>query len=129
MRHIRETQILAAIFCFNVKLDPNFDQLAKKKNVRMYNFNVIYDLLHQVEEEMLRLLPPSYDYNVLGTATVAELFEISLGKKKTMMVAGCAVNSGVISLTKENKVVRVKRNDKYVLTDGMLRANRESTVI
>ena len=60
---------------------------------------------------MAALLPPRIEIRVLGEAVVQQLFDIRLGRKASMMVAGCRVGNGVIGRNEKIRVVRGESRD------------------
>ena len=97
----------AAILGFQVKSDPQLEEQARKGNVKMFFFDVIYRAIDEVRLVMEENLEPLLQERVTGKATVKQLFASSaLGT-----IAGCYVTEGVVV---RNGKVRVTRNDEKV---------------
>jgi translation initiation factor IF-2 len=99
------------IISFNITVDNNIKKNAEKTNIIIHDFNIIYDLINYIQEQMLQLVHLEYEENTIGLAIVETIFSISKG-----YVAGCIVTSGYL---KYNSYIRVKRN-KVVIYDGKL---------
>jgi len=79
----------SVILGFNIVLSNTVFSLAKKSNIMINNFTVIYDLLDYVTAYMLNLVEPEYDSILVGEAIVQNVFSINKG-----VVAGCLVTDG-----------------------------------
>jgi translation initiation factor IF-2 len=89
--------------------------VAKREGVQIKLYSIIYELIDQVKEAMAGLLEPILKENVIGSADVKKVFELSKGGK----VAGCMVGSGRIVRGK----VRVMRR-KSLIYEGILNTLR-----
>lgn len=72
-------------------------QEAKRKNVKISQFKIIYELVDHVLTELSKLLPVEYTETQIGEAEVLSVFEITNSQKEKIKVAGCIVNKGKIS--------------------------------
>ena len=97
----------AIVLGFNVKPDTRAENLAKQERVIVRNYNVIYELLEEVEGAMQGLVEPDAEEVEVGTARVKKTFELS----DKSVVAGCIVTSG--KMTRSAKVY-VMRDDGQV---------------
>nr|YP_009397026.1 translation initiation factor 2 [Spyridia filamentosa]ARW66212.1 translation initiation factor 2 [Spyridia filamentosa] len=77
------------ILGFNIYISSNIRSAAKKSNIVLQNFEIIYDLIDYLNNYMLDLLDPEYDQVLIGTATVQTTFSVNRG-----FAAGCLVNTG-----------------------------------
>ncbi len=84
----------AIIIGFNVRPDSRIEQLAKKEDVDLRLYRVIYDAIDDVETAMKGMLAPKYREEVLGKCEIRRVFKLT----NVGVVAGCYV--------KEGKVVR-----------------------
>jgi translation initiation factor IF-2 len=101
----------ATIITFNSKIIPSARNLASKYKTKIKNFNIIYDLLNEVENSMKDLVEIEYKEKRIGEAEVKNTFPLSKGT-----VAGCYVEEG--KLEKDSKI-KVLRN-KQVIYEGEL---------
>jgi len=97
----------ATIIAFNVRPDRNVRTSAEQEGVEIRTYEIIYEVLDDIEAAVVGMLEPEFKEVVTGEAEVREIFKT----KAAGNVAGCLVQSGVI-----------KRNDK-------VRFLREGTVI
>ncbi|MDW8319373.1 MAG: translation initiation factor IF-2, partial [Anaerolineae bacterium] len=97
----------AIVIGFNVQVSPAAQKsdLAQQVDVRLYN--VIYELVEDVDKALKGLLEPVYQEKVLGRAEVRAVFRIP----KRGQVAGCFVQEGEIQ---RNAMARVRRNGTVV---------------
>lgn len=96
----------AILLGFNVKVESNAVKIAKRENMQVKLFSIIYELIDQVKEAMLGLLEPEHRERVLGHAKVLEIFKLTRG-----IVAGCVVIDGRLQ---RNARARVLREDQPV---------------
>jgi translation initiation factor IF-2 len=97
----------AEIYSFNLNQGPNIKKLAETENVKIRNYNIIYNLLKEVEERILKILEPTIDRKVLGKAEILAVFEMK-GEK----IAGARVTEGKIN---KNFAVCLQRDNKILV--------------
>jgi translation initiation factor IF-2 len=95
---------------FNVKTNPKAQALAEQEQVEVRFYEIIYNLLNEVQAAMEGMLEPLVEERVIGQAEVRAVFSIS----KVGTVAGCMVQEGKVE---RNSLARVKRNGQ-VLVEG-----------
>ena len=108
----------AVIIGFNTKLENKALDSAKREDVQVKLYSIIYELIDQVKEAMAGLLDPELRETVIGHAEVRVLFELTRGN-----VAGCMVTDGRIARTARARVLR-RRQAVY---DGGLATLRRFT--
>ena len=94
----------AIILGFTVKEDSNALAAAEKYNVKIKKYDIIYQILEDLEKTMLNLLQPEEKIVDLGSAEVRQVFTVG----KTNKIAGCYVLEGKIV---RNKVAVLIRNN------------------
>ncbi|KAF2459489.1 hypothetical protein BDY21DRAFT_362213 [Lineolata rhizophorae] len=104
------------IIAFNVPLQPSVATMAEAAGVRILESNIIYRTTEKVREELSDRLAPLIKTRVVGEAEVLQQFDIGLGGRKKMRVAGCKIRNGMIS---RGGKVRVLRRDETV-HDGII---------
>jgi translation initiation factor IF-2 len=83
----------ATIIGFNVRPDRAAREMAMTEGVEIRTYEVIYQVLEDIENALLGLLQPEYEEIVTGEAEVREIFSVPrVGK-----VAGCYVTNGTIT--------------------------------
>lgn len=92
----------AIILGFSVKEDNNAELAASRENVVIKKFDIIYQILEDLEKTMLNLLQPEIKEVALGKAEVRQIFTVG----KTGKIAGCYVLEGKILRGKTAKLVR-----------------------
>jgi translation initiation factor IF-2 len=105
----------AVILGFHTRVDSTAAEKSKHSGVQIKLYAIIYELIDQVKEAMAGLLDPVIRENILGSAEVRQIFELSKG----VPVAGCMVSSGRIARGK----VRVRRR-KDVIYEGVTQSLR-----
>ena len=82
----------ATILGFNVRPDRKAREAAEAENVEIRLYEIIYQLLEDIENAMLGMLEPEFEEIVTGEAQVRQVFRISgVGP-----IAGCFVENGTI---------------------------------
>ena len=97
----------AMILGFTVKEDANALVAAEKYNVTIKKFDIIYQILEDLEKTMLHLLQPEEKIVEIGKAEVRQIFTVG----KTTKIAGCYVTEGKVA---RNKMAIVMRNGQEI---------------
>ncbi len=92
----------ALILGFTVKEDSNALAAAEKEGVTIKKYDIIYQILEDIEKTMLSLLEPEFKEVELGKAEVRQVFTIG----KTTRIAGCYVTEGKIVRSKDAVLYR-----------------------
>ena len=91
----------AIVVGFNVRPDAGARQLAEKEGVDLRTYDVIYQLLDDVEQASKGLLAPLEEEVVLGAANVLQTFKIPKG-----VVAGSLVTEGRMAMGARARLIR-----------------------
>ncbi len=83
----------STIIGFNVRPDRKARALAETEGVEIRAYEVIYNVLDDMEKAMVGLLAPEFIEVVTGDAEVREVFRVP----KIGAIAGCQVRNGVIT--------------------------------
>ncbi|MBI2710501.1 MAG: translation initiation factor IF-2 [Actinobacteria bacterium] len=83
----------ATIIGFNVRPDRKARELAEAEHVEIRTYEIIYQLLEDVEAAMVGMLAPEFEEVVTGDAEVREVFRVP----RVGAVAGCYVTNGTIT--------------------------------
>jgi translation initiation factor IF-2 len=116
--NITESDVMLAIASkgliigFNTGCEPGAKRLAEIEGVDIRNYNVIYNLIDDVDKALKGLLEPTYTEVIDGRAEVRATF--SAGKKGT--VAGVYVTEGKVN---RGASVRVRRKEE-VLSESVI---------
>ncbi|MHC4821385.1 MAG: translation initiation factor IF-2, partial [Planctomycetota bacterium] len=103
----------AIIIGFHVLSENAANKLAEKEGVQIRTYQIIYNVEDDVRMAQEGMLEPEKREEVLGHATVKEVFTIS----KVGSIAGCAVTDGTI---KRACGIRLYRDGKQIRTDLVL---------
>jgi translation initiation factor IF-2 len=83
----------ATIIGFNVRPDRKAREMAQVEQVEIRAYEIIYQVLEDIEKAMLGLLAPVFEEVVTGDAEVREIFRVP----RIGAIAGCYVLNGVIT--------------------------------
>jgi translation initiation factor IF-2 len=103
----------AIVVGFNVKANPKAQSLAEIEQVDVQFYDIIYNLLNDVQAAMEGMLEPVIEERLLGQAEVRQVFNVS----KVGTVAGCMVLDGKVE---RNALARVKRGGAVLLEGGKI---------
>jgi translation initiation factor IF-2 len=103
----------AMIIGFNVRANPQARDMARRDNVDIRYYSIIYNVIDDMKAALSGLLAPQVREKFLGNATIREVFAIT----KVGKVAGCMVTEGVV---KRGAKVRLLR-DNVVIHEGALK--------
>lgn len=96
----------AQVVAFNVSVPKFIKNLASGQKVKIIESQIIYEILEEIESQVLKLLEPTIDETILSEATIKAEFKIN-----KVRIAGINVTKGV--LTKGDSV-HLKRDNKII---------------
>ncbi len=102
----------ALVMGFNVRANTQARDLAKRENVDVVYYSIIYELLDEAKARLSGMLSPESREKTTGHAEIREVFSIT----KTGKIAGCMVTDGIIRRTARLRLLR----DDMVIHDGAL---------
>ena len=103
----------AMIIGFNVRANHPAREMAKRDNVEIRYYSIIYNAIDDVKQALTGMLAPTLREKFLGNAQIMQVFNIT----KVGKVAGCKVTEGVV---KRGAKVRLLR-DNVVIHEGTLK--------
>ena len=106
----------AVIFGFNVRADNAARKLVEDEGMDLRYYDVIYDLIDDVQQALSGMLAPEMREEILGIAEVREVFR----SPKFGQIAGCMVTEGTVYRSKPIRVLR----DNVVIYTGELESLR-----
>ncbi|MCX7917907.1 MAG: translation initiation factor IF-2 [bacterium] len=115
---INESDVLLAsasngiVLGFKVPIEPKAKELAKKENVEIRTYEIIYDIGDEIVKAIEGMLEPEIKEELIGQALVKKVFKLD----KNTVVAGCLVVSGKVV---RNSKVKIVRNGKIIF-EGVL---------
>ena len=95
----------AIIYGFNTSVATNIKRLASRDGVSIRLFNIIYELIDDVREELSRLLAPEVIETELGSLEVKGIFKTT----KTELICGGEVLSGKLAAPAAVRILRGKK--------------------
>jgi translation initiation factor IF-2 len=101
---------------FNVRANPQARDVARRDNIDIRYYSIIYNLIDDMKAVMGGLLAPTLREKYLGKAEIREVFKVPRAGK----AAGCMVTEGVV---KRGAGVRLLRDD-IVIHEGTLKSLR-----
>ena len=106
----------AIVISFSIGAEPSAERLADRVGVEIRHYNIIYQLIDDVEKALHGMLDPIYTDVIVGRAEVREIFE---GRRGTQ-IAGCRVSEGRMVRNGDVRVVR----DGAVVEDSTISSLR-----
>ena len=106
----------AMIIGFNVRANPQARETARRDQVDIRYYSIIYNVVDDVKKALSGLLSPEQRETFLGYAEIREVFNIT----KVGKVAGCYITEGLV---RRGSKVRLLR-DNVVIHEGKLKTLR-----
>ena len=92
---------------FNVKISPQIETILREKNITVKTFNVIYDLIKYVKEEMEKIIVPKFERVDLGRLKVLAIFRT---ESKSQIIGGKVLDGQI----KNDTTVEVLRGKELI---------------
>ena len=96
----------AQIFAFNVSTPKHITQIAENTKVRIYESRIIYEIIEDIQNQVLHLLEPTIDETVLGEGLIKAEFKID-----KVRISGVQCTKGEIC---KGDLIHLKRDDKII---------------
>ncbi|MGD0820098.1 MAG: translation initiation factor IF-2 [Desulfomonilia bacterium] len=107
---------MAIIVGFNVRPEPKVRDLAKKSNIEIKLYTIIYDLIEDIKQALRGMLEPVYQEVIQGRAEVRDIFKVP----KIGIIAGCMVTEGTLVRGAQARLLR----DSVVIHEGRVESLR-----
>jgi len=104
MELARDGKVL--LIAFNVKVNNTQKKIAKNMGVKIKEYNIIYHLIEDLQQSMLKLLDATFDEVVTGEAEILQIFTM-----KGETIAGVRVKTGEI---KKTDLLHLKRGETII---------------
>lgn len=105
----------ATIIAFHSKVPKQIITLAKQRGIKIKTYEIIYELIEDLQKQMLKLMEPTIDEVITGEAEVLQIFDI-----KNERIAGIRVKTGEI---KKHDRLHLKRGDE-ILANPVIKSMR-----
>ena len=100
------------IIGFNVRANPQAREMAKRDNVDIRYYSIIYNVIDEIKAILGGLLSPERRETTLGHSEIREVFSVSRAGK----IAGCMVTDGLV---RRGAKIRLLRDDIVVYDGGL----------
>ena len=107
----------AIILGFSVAFDGTSQRIAEAEGVEVRLYNIIYNIIEDVQKALTGLLEPVYKEVITGHGEIRQVFKVT----KVGKVAGCMVIDGELT---RNTMARVKRGDQILREDKIVSLKR-----
>jgi translation initiation factor IF-2 len=101
---------------FNVKPEPGAKREAERRKVEIRTYNIIYELIEDIEKAVKGMLEPKFEEQYLGAVEIRVRFELS----RKGIIAGSYVTDGKVT---RGALCRVRR-DKELVYEGKVASLR-----
>ena len=96
----------AEIFAFNVSVPGHITKLAENAKVQIFQSKIIYEIIEDIQTQVLKLLEPTIDETIVGEGTIIAEFKID-----KVRIAGIQCTKGEITKT---DLIHLKRDGKII---------------
>ena len=117
--NVTESDILLAsaseaiIVGFNVGEELGVDRVSERMRVEIRHYQIIYQLIEDIERALHGILEPTYTDVIIGRAEVREIFP----SRRNVQIAGCRVVEGRITW---GGAIRVIRNSETLMESSIV---------
>ena len=117
--NVTESDILLAsaseaiIVGFNVGEELGVDRVSERMRVEIRHYQIIYQLIEDIERALHGILEPTYTDVIIGRAEVREIFP----SRRNVQIAGCRVVEGRIT---RGGAIRVIRNSETLMESSIV---------
>ena len=112
----------ALIIGFNVRTNVQARNLARRDNVTIKFFSIIYEVIDEVQKMLNAELEPELVEELIGKVTIKKVFKLS----KISSIAGCYVEEGRVT---NNCNVKILRQDEEIQKSQIESLRREKTEV
>lgn len=104
------------VIVFNTKVDGNIVEVAKKSDIEVLQYNIIYNIIDDIGALINNTLGPRISENKIGEILIKRVF----GKTKSGSICGCIVKHGIV----KKLLLRVVRYGEVIYDNGSFRSLR-----
>lgn len=97
----------SVVFGFNVEATPVAKRMAEAGKVEIKNYKIIYELVTEIKNRLIEMLPPEIERTELGKMKVLAIFKTG---KKDMIVGGKVIAGKIVN----GSLLEVIRNDNPI---------------
>jgi translation initiation factor IF-2 len=97
----------AQIFSFGVNTPKQILKLAQTNQVKVFESNIIYEIIDNIQAQVLKMLEPTIDETILGEGYVKAEFKIDKVRIAGVQCTKGEINKGdLIHLKRDNKIIK-----------------------
>jgi translation initiation factor IF-2 len=97
----------AQVFAFNVNTPKNILKLAESSKVRIFESKIIYEIIEDIQGQVLRLLEPTIDETIVGEGLIKAEFKIDKVRISGIQCTKGEINKGdLIHLKRDGKIIK-----------------------
>ncbi|MDP4010216.1 MAG: translation initiation factor IF-2 [Candidatus Shapirobacteria bacterium] len=96
----------AEIFAFNVQVPKFIQKLAENQKVKIFESKIIYEIIENIQTQVLKLLEPTIDENITGEGEIIAEFKI-----EKVRIAGIHCTKGELN---KGDMIHLKRDGKII---------------
>lgn len=96
----------AQIFAFNLPINKNIQTLAENNHVKIFSSKIIYEIIENIQNQVLKLLEPTIDETIVGEGKVIAEFKID-----KVRIAGIQCTKGELA---QGDLIHLKRDNKII---------------
>ncbi len=96
----------AQIFAFSVNTPKQILKLAEKSQVKIFQSKIIYEIIENIQSQVLKMLEPTIDETILGEGLIKAEFKID-----KVRIAGVQCTKGEIT---KGDLIHLKRDGKII---------------
>ncbi|HCE43667.1 MAG TPA: translation initiation factor IF-2 [Lentisphaeria bacterium] len=102
----------AIVVGFHVRVNAGVNSIAKKQNVEIRLYSIIYELIEDLMDALAGKLAPEQREKDVGSAKILKIFELTKGPK----ICGCMVEKGSVRVGAK---ARVFRNNELIFNGAV----------
>lgn len=97
----------AVIYGFNVEITPVAKRMAETATVEIKNYKIIYELIQDIKDKLVAMLPPIIERVDFGKLKVLAIFKTGKGDMIVggRIISGKMVNGSLIEITRNDNVI------------------------
>jgi len=96
----------AQIFAFNISTPKAIQKLAESKKARLFESKIIYEIIEDIQSQVLHILEPTIDETIVGEGYIKAEFKID-----KIRIAGMQCTKGEIE---KGSLIHLKRDGKII---------------
>jgi len=97
----------AEVFAFNVPVSKTIKNLADNEKVQIFESKIIYEIMEDIQSQVLKMLDPTIEETTIGEATIIAEFKIEKVRIAGIKITKGEMNKGdTIHLLRDSKIIK-----------------------